>query len=301
MPDCHYDTSVNLIHLPELIEKLRILMSKELYKEPRYLVIPAAGLGKRMKIVDDLIPKEMLPVGHKPAIQYAFAEGTAAGITHIILIINDKKDLIRKYCESKKLRKKLFPYAVEEMEHIDSTCTFYFIYQKEPLGEFDAISLVKEITGNHYMAVIYPDNIFFSSTGALKELKAAFLQEQKDVIGLYEVTDKNKQGISNSGRVDHRFVKEDLFRIETIYLKGQGHFEPRFPGELRTCGIQITGPHIFKFIEKARSLIKSKEVTEGPVRILYIKKETLLGLRLSGNVFDIGNPVGYKHCLDYIR
>src|SRR3990172_2363541 len=152
-------------------------------EEPRYLVIPAAGLGRRMKVVNDLIPKEMLPVGHKPAIQYAFAEGVAAGITHIILIINEKKDLIRKYCESRKLRKKIFPYAVEEMEGIVSACNFSFVHQKEPLGECDAISLVKDITGNHFMAIIYPDNIYFPAPGALKELKAAFLQEHKDVIG----------------------------------------------------------------------------------------------------------------------
>jgi UTP--glucose-1-phosphate uridylyltransferase len=269
-------------------------------EEPRYLVIPAAGLGTRMKSVNALIPKEMLPVGHKPAIQYAFAEGLSAGITHIIVIINKDKELIKKYCESEKVRKKFFPYASEEMDEIVNKCTISFVYQEKPRGEFDAIGLTQEIIDSHFMAVIYPDNIYFPAPGALKKLKTVFVENQQDVIALIEVTDKNKRGISNSGRIDHTFLKEDTFKIGGIYNKGKGHFEPRFPGEMRICGIQITGPHIFKYIEKARQLIKKGEIHEGLVRALYIKKETLLGFRVPGTLFDIGNPEGYKHCLTYL-
>ena len=64
--------------------------------EPHYLVIPAAGIGKRMRSVNPHMLKELLPVGNKPAIQYAVEEGLSVGIKDIVIIISRQKEIIRK-------------------------------------------------------------------------------------------------------------------------------------------------------------------------------------------------------------
>ena len=66
-------------------------------EEPEYLIIPAAGRGTRMIEINPDLPKEMLPIGNKPAIQYAVEEGITAGIRNIIIVINRHKEIIRRY------------------------------------------------------------------------------------------------------------------------------------------------------------------------------------------------------------
>jgi UTP--glucose-1-phosphate uridylyltransferase len=266
-------------------------------EEPLYLIIPSAGLGKRMKSVSPEMPKEMLPVGNKPAIQYAVEEGLSAGIKNIVIIINRQKEIIRKYFEDRTFRHTLYPFAHEEIEG----CSITFLYQRGPIGESDAISLAEDVVGSHASAIIYPDNIYFPAPGALKILKAVFGKYQTDVVALMEVTDENPLELGNSGRVDLSPLGADIFRIERFYPKGEGHFVPRFKGELRTCGITISGPHIFEYIKRARALVQDDEFTDVPVRSLMMVEKGLLGYRLPGMLFDIGNPKGYELCLSYIK
>lgn len=275
--------------------------------EPSYLVIPAAGLGTRMQAVNPDMPKEMLPVGHKPAIQYAVVEGLSSGTKNIVIIISKQKEIIRQYFEDREFRKNMFPLATKEMEEINRACSITFLYQKEPLGESDAISLATDVVGNHSVAIIYPDNIYFPvrnespTPGVLKILKSIFRQYRTDVTALMEVTGENSHGISNSGRVDLTYLKDAVFRIKRLHPKGKGHFTPRFKGELRTCGISISGPHLFEYVKRLRHTIKEKEFTDIPVRAVILKEKGLLGCRLPGTVFDIGNPSGYELCLTYIK
>lgn len=257
-------------------------------EEPLYLIIPSAGLGERMKSVDPDIPKEMLPIGNRPAIQYAVEEGLSAGIKNIVIIINRQKEIIWKYFEDKK-------------GEIERGCSITFLYQKKPMGESDAISLAEDVVGNHATAIIYPDNIYFPAPGALKILKAVFRKYRMDVFALTEVTDENAPGLGNAGRVDLSPFGADVYRIKRFHPKGEGHFVPRFKGELRACGITISGPHIFEYIRKARDLVREGEFTDMPVRNLMLDEKGLLGCRLPGTVFDIGNPKGYELCLSYIK
>ena len=83
------------------------------------LIIPAAGRGTRMKSVNPDIPKEMLPLGNRPAIQYAVEEGISAGIKDIVIIISSVKDIIREYFEDSKRRLSLFPEADSVVEEIN--------------------------------------------------------------------------------------------------------------------------------------------------------------------------------------
>jgi len=269
--------------------------------EPLFLILPAAGLGKRMRSVNPHIPKEMLPVGNKPAIQYAVEEGLSADIKNIIIILNNQKEVIRQYFENRRFRKGLFPLAFEDMEEVGKRCTITFLYQKEPLGEADAIGLAEEVVGNSTSAILYPDNIYFPAPGALKVLKAAFIKYRKDTAALMEVTDENASGLGNSGRVDLSPLEADTFRIERFCPKSEGHFLIRFKGELRTCGISISGPHIFNYITRARNLVKEGEFTDVLFRNLILKEKGMLGCLLPGTVFDVGNPKGYELCISYIK
>lgn len=269
--------------------------------EPRYLIIPAAGLGTRMKPVTQDLPKELLPLGRKPAIQYAVEEGLSAGIKNIIIIINKHKEIIRQYFEEEKTGSALFPEAADGMTTIRKNAFLHFLYQDEPVGEADAISYAEGIAGNHAVAVIYPDNIYVPSPGAIKILKSAYLKFGQDVIALSDVPDDLVPSISNSGRVDIVPTDKEVYTIERFIPKGEGYFVPRFSGEIRATGIYICGPHIFEYIRKARVSEREGEFTDTSVRNAILREKTILGYNVPGTVYDIGNPDGYTICLRNIQ
>jgi len=269
--------------------------------QPSFLVIPAAGFGTRMSNIAPGLPKELLPVGKKPAIQYTVEEGLSAGITEIVIIIRKGKESIRRYFEDVTFVRQSYPDAFGAVETILNKSTITFCYQKEPLGESDAISYAKNIVGNSSVAVMYPDNIHLPAPGALLALKKVFESYGQDVSALMEVNVHNAAGISNAGRVNVSPLEGNVFRIELILPKGKGYFIPRFKGELRTCGISIAGPHLFDYIERARHLVAGGEFTDVPVRDLMLAERTILGCRVPGIVFDIGNPEGYKLCLKHLK
>lgn len=284
------------------IDDLQLTTCKESKNyAPKYLIIPAAGLGTRMKSVNPDLPKEMLPVGDKPAIQYAVEEGLSADIKNIIIIISDQKEIIRRYFEDIKVSKKMFPDALNKLEQIKAECSITFLYQERQLGESDAISYAKDIVGSHSVAIVYPDNIYFPSPGILKMLKSVYCRYKTDVIALIDVKEENAAGLSNSGKVDIKCLNENVFRIEKFIHKGKGKFIPRFKGELRSCAMSISGSHIFEYIERLRHAIKDGEFTDFPIHNLTLKEKRFLGYHLQGTFFDIGNPKGYELCLRYLE
>lgn len=60
-------------------------------------IIPAAGYGTRSLPITKVIPKEMFPIGNKPAIHYIVEEAVKSGIEQILIVISSRKDLIVDY------------------------------------------------------------------------------------------------------------------------------------------------------------------------------------------------------------
>ncbi len=65
-----------------------------------HAVIPVAGFGTRMLPLSKAVPKELLPLGNKPAIQYVVEEAIAAGLTNIVLVNHAQKTAIENYFET---------------------------------------------------------------------------------------------------------------------------------------------------------------------------------------------------------
>lgn len=269
--------------------------------KPQYLVIPAAGYGTRLKPLRDDLPKEMLPVGDKPSILYCLEEAVSAGIDQVVIIINHKKEILRHYLENLDFAKSLYPGTVEELKRIQGKCSVHFLYQKNPWGEADALGLAEDIVVDKALAVMYPDNFYFPGPGILSQMSKIFSQKDFDIIALSKVNKVNSHAFGNSGRVDLSRIDNDLYSIRKFYDKSPGSFVPRWDNELRACGISITGPHLFDYIKRARPKDLQNEFTDGPVRSLILQERTILGLKLSGNIYDIGFPLGYEFCCNQIR
>ena len=134
---------------------------------PQFLLLTAGGRGSRMRAVDPDLPKELLRVRGKPAIQYAIDEGIAAGITEIIIDSSPEKDQLRRYIEDPSYARNLFPTKADDIASSLNRCRFSFVYQESPTGEIDAIRLAEPLIDDGAFAIIYPDDIHFPLGAAL--------------------------------------------------------------------------------------------------------------------------------------
>ncbi|MCO6453360.1 MAG: NTP transferase domain-containing protein [Caldilineales bacterium] len=270
-------------------------------EKPKYLVIPAAGLGTRMRTVKPELPKELLPLGGKPVIQYAVEEGMDAGISDIVVVIRSGKEIIRDCLQGRWRHPSWSDEAVAGLGAIRKQCCIEYLYQDRPAGVGDAIALAADVVGAHNFAVIYPDNIYLPAPGALATLAAIREKYDCDVTAMTEVDATTAGTISHTGRVDASPVGERLYRIERVLRPGREAFQRRTARELRTWSFAIYGPHLFSYLEQSRAISEDEELGDGDAANLLIRERTLLGYHLPGEVYDVGLPAGYESCRQALR
>src|SRR5271155_2865687 len=149
-------------------------------------IIPAAGLGTRFLPASKAVPKEMLPILDKPALQYIVEEGIASGIDNFIMIINQHKSAIMDhFAHSPDLYLTLKERSKEKLlanvESIIEHASFTYIPQQEPLGLGHALLMAKHTIGKEYFGVCLPDDIICNSQPGLAQLIAIAHQEKGSV------------------------------------------------------------------------------------------------------------------------
>ncbi len=133
----------------------------------RKAVILVAGLGTRLLPLTKSQPKEMLPVGRKPAVQYVVEEMEAAGIEHILFITGRKKTSIEDHFDpdpevERRLAESGNIELLRELEYARSNITFYYTRQSTQTGPADAVRLAQEFVGDDPFVVAFGDTIIKS-------------------------------------------------------------------------------------------------------------------------------------------
>lgn len=137
----------------------------------RKAVIPAAGLGTRFLPATKSIPKEMLPIVDRPAIQYVVDEAVAAGIEDILIITAPSKKPLEDHFDRDFELESLLEArgksgALAEVLAITEKAKLYFTRQGRPLGLGHAIGMAASWIGDEPFAVLLPDDILVDD-GAL--------------------------------------------------------------------------------------------------------------------------------------
>ena len=142
-------------------------------------IIPAAGLGTRVLPASKALPKEMLPIVDKPAIQYIVEEAVQAGITDILIITNRGKGIIEDHFDHSieleaQLKNRGNTEMLETLNKVANLANIYFIRQKETKGLGDAVLRAKEFVGDEPFAVLYGDDVIVGEIPAIGELCEAY-------------------------------------------------------------------------------------------------------------------------------
>ena len=133
-------------------------------KQVRAAVIPAAGLGTRFLPATKAVPKELLPVVDRPALQYVVEEASAAGLTEVVLITSDAKPaLLEHFTANRDLEAALEASgnasALEQVRAVGSLAHVTTAHQSAPRGLGDAVLCAADAIGDEPFAVLLGDDL----------------------------------------------------------------------------------------------------------------------------------------------
>jgi UTP--glucose-1-phosphate uridylyltransferase len=131
----------------------------------RKAVIPVAGAGNRLLPATKSQPKEMLPVGRKPTVQYVVEELAEAGITQILFVTGRKKESIEDHFDrDPDLERRLTGADDDLLSDVDTTSGLKFFYtrQSAPIGSADAVRQAEQFVGDEPFVVAFGDTIIRS-------------------------------------------------------------------------------------------------------------------------------------------
>ncbi|NLD87195.1 MAG: UTP--glucose-1-phosphate uridylyltransferase, partial [Clostridiales bacterium] len=156
-------------------------------------VIPAAGLGTRMLPATKSIPKEMLPLGDKPSIQYIVEEAVASGIEDILIITNRMKTAMEDYFDYyPELEKRLIASGnTKDAQLIRETADManvLYLRQKETLGLGHAVWCARRFVGDEPFAVLLGDDIMLSEKPVTLQLAEAYEKYGCGMVGVQRVS-----------------------------------------------------------------------------------------------------------------
>ena len=218
-------------------------------KKVRKAVIPAAGLGTRVLPATKVMPKEMLPIVDKPAIQYIVEEAAASGIEDILIITNRGKGLLEDHFDrAPELERRLAGDPAKEailnqVVGISKLANIFYVRQKETKGLGHAIGCAREFVGDEPFAVLYGDDVILGEDPACGQLMRAYEQFGSGVVGVKEVSREAIRKYS-SLKVEH--IQDNYFRCTDMVEKPQPGQEFSLYSILGRC---VLPPEIFDILD----------------------------------------------------
>jgi UTP--glucose-1-phosphate uridylyltransferase len=257
----------------------------------RKAVIVAAGLGTRMLPASKVIPKEILPVVDKPAIQVVVEEIVASGVDEIVLVLSPGRTLTHEHFQpvdelERQLEQRGKHELLEVMRRTNRLAKFELAWQSEPLGLGHAVLQAREAIGNEPFAVILPDDIFDSERPCLRQLLDVAEAEDAPVVALMRV---GRSDLSKYGIVELNPVRPRLYQLLGMVEKPE---PDKAPSDFAIIGRYVLTPEIFDFLEKGVPGAGGEiQLTDGLLKLSARRR--LLGLEFSGVRYDLGDRVGF--------
>lgn len=253
-------------------------------------VIPAAGLGTRFLPLTKSVPKELLPLVDKAAIQYVVEEAVEAGIEHVVIIIAPGKEAISGYFSRNPSLEDILATRqdyehLSHLEKLSNIVEITYVYQSEQLGLGHAVMCASNVVGEEPFAVMLPDDIIIGEQGALSQLMEIFNEHETSVIAVEEVQGNQIQGY---GVIVPERVNERIFRVLGTVEKPD---VADAPSNLGIVGRYILSADIFGKLESLQpGAMGEIQLTDGLE--LLLKNQPMYALRFQGIRYDVGNPLG---------
>lgn len=259
-------------------------------------VIPAAGLGTRFLPATKALPKEMLPVVDKPAIQYVVEEAVNAGLVDILMITGRNKNALENHFDrafelEATLEKKGDDSRLNKVTHSTDLADIHYVRQGDPLGLGHAVSKAAMHVGHEPFALLLGDDIIDEEFDLLKQMIAEHAERNATIVALMEVPDElvSSYGVASIEATE----KEGVVRITGLVEKPD---LGKQPSNYAIIGRYILQPEIFGVLAETQPGRGGEiQLTDA---LAVLAKDTSLaggvyGIVFSGRRYDTGDRLSY--------
>lgn len=259
-------------------------------------VIPAAGLGTRFLPATKAIPKEMLPVVDKPAIQYVVEEAVAAGSDDVLMVVGRNKNALANHFDQvteleHALSQKGDSAKLEKVMQASRLADIHFVRQGNPLGLGHAVLRARKHVGDETFAVLLGDDLIDARDTLLKRMIEVSRTRCATVIALMEVEPSQ---IHLYGCADVEPTDEtDVVKVRGLVEKPRA---ADAPSNLAVIGRYVLRPEIFRVLEQTAPG-KGGEIQLTDALEALVKDEAIAGPVLAvvfrGHRYDTGDRLEY--------
>jgi UTP--glucose-1-phosphate uridylyltransferase len=259
-------------------------------------VVPVAGLGTRLLPATKSQPKEMLPVGRRPVVQYVVEELARVGMRRVLFVTGPGKASIENHFDLnveliQTLRESGKEDLLAELAFDRAAVQYFFTRQRQLLGLGHAVLCSRAFVGNQPFVVALGDSIIgmhaqsevvrrmtecFSQKGAAAVI--AFEEVPEDEVHQYGVAAPKGSG--------------DVFEIADLIEKPS---KEEAPSNLAIAARYVLSPAIFDALDRTTPGKGGEIQLTDAIRSVIQAGGRAYGVRLNGHErrYDIGNFDAY--------
>ena len=257
----------------------------------RKVVIPVAGWGTRSLPASKNVPKEMLPVYNKPAIQYIVEEAMGAGLTDVVLVTNREKRIIEDHFDYNLQLETVLERAkktgmLHEVRAVAEMVNIISIRQKRQLGLGHAVRCAREVVKDAPFGVMLGDDLMFGADAGIGQLVEALKRFGLPAVGVREVP---RDKVNRYGIVDGEEIAPGILRVRGLVEKPKVEDAP---SNRAIVGRYLLTPDIFSHLDAVQPG-KDGEIQLTDALQSLAASRGLLAVTMRGQRYDAGDWVEY--------
>jgi UTP--glucose-1-phosphate uridylyltransferase len=259
-------------------------------------VVPVAGMGTRLLPATKSQPKEMLPVGRKPVVQYVVEELDRVGVNRLLFITGSGKHSIENHFDlipelTQMLREDGKEELLAELSFIRAPMQYFYTRQRQLLGLGHAVLCAEAFVGRQPFVVALGDSIIGMNAKSriVERMKQCYIENSADAVIAFEEVPREetfKYGIADPKSDGDIFDINDLVEKPSV---------DEAPSNLAIAARYVLSPGIFDALKQTKPGVGDEIQLTDAIRMLTNNGGKVYGVRLKKEEkrYDIGNFNSY--------
>lgn len=261
----------------------------------RTAVVPAAGQGTRMLPATKAVPKELLPIMERPALQFIVEEALGAGVDHLVMVTSRTKPAIEEYFSSSTQVEKALDVQgrsalADELRRIGRDVRVSFVYQDEPRGLGHAVGCARSAVGDESFFVLLPDELMEDSS-LLISMANVHAETERGVVAVKSMERHELSRYGIVSLVGDREFRNGAMTAPIADIVEKPNIDEA-PSDLAIIGRYVLTPDIFDVLEDLPPSA-SGEIQLTDALNVQAARRPLFGLISEIGRWDVGSPRGW--------
>jgi UTP--glucose-1-phosphate uridylyltransferase len=268
-------------------------MSTPSTRATRKAVIPVAGMGTRFLPATKAVPKELLPVVDRPALQYIVEEAARAGLGEVLMVTGRNKGAIEDFFDrvpelEAKLEEKGDDGRLAAVTESTDVAQVHFVRQGEARGLGHAVLQAAAFVGDEPFAVLLGDDLIDARDHLLEQMLAVQAERGGCVVALLDV------GAENIDKYGAVAIEEDT-QEGVVTITGLVEKPPvdEAPSSLAIIGRYVLAPEVFAVLRETAPGRGGEIQLTDALATLVERGEPVHGVVFDGRRYDTGDKLDY--------